>query len=79
MPTPAVDVPGVLKRYDPEGDALPLMFGSPHSGHVYPDDFAHSCPRDMILWGEDAFVDKLFAYPGARRVVPNLPVSPYLH
>ena len=65
MSTPAVDVPGVLKRYDPEGDALPLMFDSPHSGNVYPEDFAHSCPRDKILWGEDAFVDKLFDHtPG---------------
>ncbi len=65
MPTPAVDVPGILMRYDPEGDALPLMFDSPHSGDVYPDDFAHACPRDKILWGEDAFVDKLFDHaPG---------------
>ena len=60
MPTPAVDIPGILKRYDPEGDALPLMFDSPHSGDIYPDDFAHSCPRNKILWGEDTFVDTLF-------------------
>ena len=65
MPTPAADVPDVLKRYDPEGDALPLKFDSPNSGHVSPDDFAHACPRDMILWDEDAFVDKLFDHtPG---------------
>ena len=60
MPTPAVDVPDVLKSYDPEGDALPFKFDSPHSGHVYPDDFAYACPRDKIQWGEDALADKLF-------------------
>ena len=62
---PAVDVPGVLARYDPAGEALPLMLDSPHSGNVYPDDFGHACPRSAILWGEDAFVDELFAHaPG---------------
>ncbi|MEK9724341.1 MAG: N-formylglutamate amidohydrolase [Rhodospirillaceae bacterium] len=64
-PTPALDVPGVLRRFDPVGDALPLMLDSPHSGDVYPDDFGHACPRERILWGEDAFVDDLFDHaPG---------------
>ena len=39
---------------------MPLKFDAPHSGHVYPDDFAYACPRDKIQWGEDAFADKLF-------------------
>ena len=39
---------------------MPLKFDSPHSGHVYPDDFAYVCPRDKIQWGEDAFAGKLF-------------------
>ena len=59
MPTPAVDVPDSLKRYDLEGDALPLKFDPPQGGHVYPEDLAYVCPRDKIQWGEDAFVDKL--------------------
>lgn len=60
MSAPALDIPGILTRYDPVGEALPLMLDSPHSGNVYPDDFDHACPRDKILWGEDAFVDQLF-------------------
>ena len=60
MSEPALHVPGVLKRFDPEGEPLPLMLDSPHSGNIYPDDFGHACPRERILWGEDAFVDELF-------------------
>ena len=60
MPSPAVDIPGVLMRVDPDGDAIPLMLDSPHSGNIYPSDFSHACPRNKILWGEDAFVDELF-------------------
>ena len=39
---------------------MPLKFDSPHSGHVYPDDFAYACLRDKSQWGEDAFAGKLF-------------------
>ena len=43
-----------------EDDALPLKFNSSHSGHSCPEDFVYACPRDMILWGRDALVKKLF-------------------
>lgn len=56
-----IHLPGVLKRFAPTGAAIPLMFDSPHSGNVYPADFNHDCPRDKIRWGQDSFVDELYA------------------
>jgi N-formylglutamate deformylase len=53
-------MPGVLTRRNPSGQALPLMFDSPHSGRIYPTDFNHDCPREKILWGEDSFIDELY-------------------
>ena len=61
MADPDTHIPGVLALHEPRGDALPLMFDSPHSGNLYPDDFAHDCPRDKIRWGEDAFIDEVYA------------------
>ena len=59
------EIPGVLYIKRGNGKSAPVIFDSPHSGNVYPEDFAHSCPRDKILWGEDAFVDNLFDHtPG---------------
>ncbi len=66
MATPAIDIPGVLKRIDPDAEAVPLMLDSPHSGNIYPGDFNYACPRDKILWGEDAFVDELFDHAPAH-------------
>ena len=66
MSKPSYHIPRVLSRFDPDdANAVPLMLDSPHSGNVYPEDFNHACPRDKILWGEDAFVDQLFDHaPG---------------
>ena len=54
------EVPGVLWRRDPRGEAAPLVFDSPHSGALYPDDFVFSCPLPVLRRAEDAYVDELF-------------------
>src|SRR3546814_5718428 len=43
----------------PDG-ALPLVFDSPHSGAIYPADFGHAAPLEILRRAEDAFVDELF-------------------
>jgi len=57
----AYEIPGVLWRRDPHPQALPLVFDSPHSGSLYPDDFAFICPLPVLRRAEDAHVDELFA------------------
>ena len=54
------EIPGVLWRRDPAVDALPLVFDSPHSGSLYPEDFAFCCPLPILRRAEDAYVDELF-------------------
>jgi N-formylglutamate deformylase len=54
------EIPGVLWRRDPCAAALPLVFDSPHSGSLYPDDFHFSCPLPALRRAEDAYVDELF-------------------
>src|SRR4029077_12728519 len=39
----------------------PLVFDSPHSGRLYPADFAVKCGRTELRRGEDAYVDELIA------------------
>ncbi|HJS32916.1 MAG TPA: N-formylglutamate amidohydrolase [Alphaproteobacteria bacterium] len=55
------EIPGVLRRHDPSGLRLPLVFDSPHSGTAYPDDFRHAAPRDILRTAEDTHVAALFA------------------
>ena len=45
----------------PSGPAVPVVFGSPHSGADYPEDFGHACPIDVLRRCEDADVDRLIA------------------
>jgi N-formylglutamate amidohydrolase len=56
----AYEIPGVLWRRDPCAQPVPLVFDSPHSGSLYPDDFAFSCPLPVLRRAEDAYVDELF-------------------
>jgi N-formylglutamate amidohydrolase len=56
-----LEIPGVLWRRDPEGDEVPLVFDSPHSGSRYPEDFRFCCPIEVLRRAEDAFVDELYA------------------
>jgi N-formylglutamate deformylase len=54
------EIPGVLWRRDPRDGALPLVFDSPHSGSLYPDDFSFCCPLPVLRRAEDTYVDELF-------------------
>ena len=44
----------------PEGDALPLICDSPHSGVLYPDDFRYALPFEKLRAGEDTDVHVLW-------------------
>jgi N-formylglutamate amidohydrolase len=55
------EIPGVLWRREPQAAELPLVFDSPHSGSLYPDDFKFCCPFDALRTAEDSYVDELYA------------------
>jgi len=72
------EIPGVVRRRDPEHDAVPLVLDSPHSGAHYPEEFAFCCPLPMLRRAEDAYVDQLYdAAPvyGATLVAALFPRS----
>jgi len=54
-------IPGVLFRANPKSAEVPLVFDSPHSGTVYPEDFDHVCPRRVLRTAEDTYVHELYA------------------
>lgn len=41
------------------GTPLPILFASPHSGRIYPDDFGSIQPVAILRRAEDAYVDEL--------------------
>ncbi|HYE49031.1 MAG TPA: N-formylglutamate amidohydrolase [Azospirillaceae bacterium] len=51
----------VLVREDPAADIVPVVFDSPHSGTVYPPDFAYLCPLPVLRQAEDTHVEALYA------------------
>src|ERR1043165_9926073 len=60
-----LEIPGVLWRRGPHDDPLPLVLDSPHSGRVYPEEFAYCCPLPVLRRAEGCYVDALFeAAPG---------------
>src|SRR5512145_1116536 len=63
------EVPGVLRRHDPTGASLPLVFDSPHSGTDYPGDFGYAAPHDILRTAEDTHVAVLFAAAPANGAV----------
>jgi N-formylglutamate deformylase len=44
----------------PQGDAIPLVCDSPHSGVLYPDDFGYAVPFEKLRAGEDTDVHVLW-------------------
>ena len=56
-----LEIPGVLWRRAPLAAQLPLVLDSPHSGAVYPAEFAFCCPLPVLRRAEDAYVDELYA------------------
>jgi len=62
----------------PEGDAIPLVCDSPHSGVRYPDDFGFAMPFEQLRSGEDTDVHVLWnALPavGATLLAAEFPRS----
>ncbi len=49
-----------LRFHAPRAPAAPVVFDSPHSGTVYPEDFGSIAPLAVLRRSEDAFVDELF-------------------
>lgn len=74
----SLEIPGVLWRREPHDEPLPLVLDSPHSGRVYPEDFAYCCPLPVLRRAEDSYVDELFeaapAY-GATLITAEFPRS----
>lgn len=72
-----VSLPGIYRLIRPES-GLPLVFDSPHSGTVYPDDFDYACAFDHLEKAEDKYVDDLFAAApdyGAAYLAADFPRS----
>lgn len=60
----------------PEGDSLPLVCDSPHSGTHYPADFGAVVPAERLRGGEDTHVEALWdAVPsiGGTLIAANFP------
>jgi N-formylglutamate deformylase len=60
----------------PEGEPVPLVCDSPHSGVLYPDDFGHVVPFDQLRGAEDTDVHVLWqALPsvGATLLAADFP------
>ena len=51
----------VVRRLEPCGEVLPLVFDSPHSGTTYPDDFRPRVSMRLVGIAADDHVDELFA------------------
>ncbi|MEO6596164.1 MAG: N-formylglutamate amidohydrolase [Planctomycetota bacterium] len=58
----------VLRLHGPAAPATPLLLDSPHSGHVFPDDFGACVSEHDLRDGEDCFVDELYL-PATERGV----------
>jgi len=56
----SMQIPGVVRRSDPTGEAAPMVFDSPHTGLLFPEDFKPSIPLDTCERVADWFVEELF-------------------
>lgn len=68
------DPPSPVSVIEPRGKPVPMVFDAPHSGRHYPEDFDHVAGIELLMGGEDRFVDELFADApdhGATYVVAN--------
>ena len=61
----------VLRIDGPRRPVVPLVLDSPHSGHVFPDDFGAIVSEFELRDGEDCFVDDLYL-PATELGVPLL-------
>ncbi len=51
---------GILELHKPK-NAFPVIFDSPHSGQIYPENFNYACNLSDLRKIEDAYVDDLFS------------------
>ena len=51
----------------PRGNALPLIFDSPHSGTSYPANFDHVLDRMILRRSEDTFIEELYDHVPEQR------------
>jgi N-formylglutamate deformylase len=75
MTHPAFDLFKSTTRHDLD---VPVVFDSPHSGTVYPDDFRSIVPLVDLRRAEDTHVEKLYADApahGATLIAANFPRS----
>lgn len=66
--------PEPVTVFEPGTHPAPLVFDAPHSGRHYPKDFGHKAGIELLMGGEDRFVDELVAEApdhGATLVVAN--------
>ncbi|MCO6389654.1 N-formylglutamate amidohydrolase [Aliihoeflea aestuarii] len=66
--------PEPVTVFEPGARPAPLVFDAPHSGRHYPEDFGHTAGIELLMGGEDRFVDELVADAsrhGATLVVAN--------
>jgi N-formylglutamate deformylase len=59
---------GAVKTFGPAAAQAPLLFDSPHSGHVFPADFDAALSEFDLRDGEDYFIDELYQ-PATERGV----------
>ena len=65
-----------VRVHPPQGEVLPLVCDSPHSGTAYPLDFGVAVPLALLRRGEDSLVDQLWqAWPshGATLLAATFP------
>lgn len=55
-----------VRRHDPSRAPIPLVFDSPHSGEVYPEDFDHAPQRALVRQAEDTHVARLWSHAPAH-------------
>ena len=52
----------ILNVHGEEGQSIPLIVDSPHSGVVYPSDFNHQAEFSKLRQAEDTYVNELYNY-----------------
>ncbi len=60
MDTHTSSLKGVYTLFKPQDVSYPILFDSPHSGSLYPDDFKFSCPQYALDRLSDLYVEELF-------------------
>lgn len=56
-----MEIPNVLRRTEPTTTPAPLVFDSPHTGMLFPDDFRPAVPLAQCERVADWYVEELFA------------------